>query len=199
MSTTQQSDISTLWRQFLIDVAFAREYNIGYFGTQLRVKNPVVERLLPSLLHVKAAAILDHALQTFCDDRGLSIPRRQPYGDTLHGRINYLGDNGHLTASAVLHTVRGSRNAIAHDPTDTIDWTKLDNDIQIIHHALVELTFVDRMPDFTVRAERSAAGEGRVPDAICTVDYSIGVFEGERIVVQLQVAQNTCYRMMSYL
>src|SRR5438445_12161720 len=97
MLSVALSDIANAWRLFLIDLMFARNYTIGYLDHPGPVaKIPVVERLLSTLLHVKAVTILDHALRAWIDANGIAVPKK-PYGTDLKGRIDFRSDNTHLT------------------------------------------------------------------------------------------------------
>ena len=165
---------------------FAHRYELGYLDNlALPPKNPVLERLLPSLLHIKAVAILDHALRSWCEDRGYVVPKK-PYGTDLKGRIDYLADNGHLADRTSLHSIRGIRNELAHEPTGTVDWDKLDIDVRSIHMAFQELGLVLGFPNWRITAERTNAPEPRMPDAAFTFDYQIVIWEGERRVADIK-------------
>src|SRR5690242_5393403 len=132
MGSVDLAEIPQQWRLFLIDMAFASRYELGYIDAiPPPPKNPVLERLLPSLLHIKAVAILDRALRSWCEDRGLVVPKK-PYGSDLEGRIDFLADSGHLADRAPLHSVRGVRNVLAHEPTGSVDWAALDSDVRTI-------------------------------------------------------------------
>lgn len=97
------AEVRSAWRQFLIDREFGKNYTLGYMGHPVpAAKNPVVERLLPSLLHVKAVAILDRAFRGWIEDRGLTVPRK-PYGTDLRGRIDFLADNSFVHDRGSLH------------------------------------------------------------------------------------------------
>jgi hypothetical protein len=190
MSLLSLTDVPNTWRLFLIDLMFARNYTMGYLDHPGPVaKNPVVERLLPSLLHVKAVSILDHALQAWIDDKGIVIPKK-PYGTDLKGRIDYLADNGDLADRAHLHSIRGTRNELAHEPGGVVDWAELDRDVGAIHSALSELKIVNAMPKWEIFSERSAAGEGEIPKAICTFHYRISIKQGEKLVAEIKWAQH---------
>jgi hypothetical protein len=150
MSTMALSDVPQVRREFLIDVMFAENYELGHLDDLgPSVKNPVVERLLPSLLHVKAVAILDHAIRSWCDHKGLVIPKK-PYGTDLKGRIDYLVDNAFLSDRSSLHAIRGTRNIVAHEPADAVDWRQLDSDVKAIHVALKELGLVGEFPKWEI-------------------------------------------------
>jgi hypothetical protein len=179
------ADVPRIWREFLIDAMFAQNYELGYLdhpGPPL--KNPVVERILPSLLHVKAVAILDHALRCWCDEKGLVIPKK-PYGTDLKGRIDYLVDNGHLSDRSSLHSIRGTRNVLAHEPTGAVDWKQLGSDVLAIHGVLKELSLVGDFPKWEIESERSAAQDAKVPDASFSFDYLIRITEGPKPVAEI--------------
>lgn len=190
MSALSLMDVPNAWRHFLIDLMFARNYTIGYLDHPGPVaKNPVVERLLPSLLQVKAVAILDHTLRAWIDDKGLVVPKK-PYGIDLKGRIDYLADNGHLADRSPLHSIRGTRNALAHEPAGAVDWAELDRDVAAIHSALSELKVVKEMPQWKISSERSAAQTGEIPNSICTFHYLIGITQGDKMVAEIKWAQH---------
>jgi hypothetical protein len=147
--------------------------------------NPVVERLLPSLLHVKAAAILDHALKAWATHQNISIPTGRPYGDSLYRRINYLADQGHLTDRTMLHDIRNLRNALAHQPAENVDWAALDRDIAAINATLQELQIVGPMPTWEIIAERSAMQAGAIPDAVWTVNYSLAIKQDGQTIAEI--------------
>jgi hypothetical protein len=185
MSTMALSDVPQVRREFLIDVMFAENYELGHLDDLgPSVKNPVVERLLPSLLHVKAVAILDHAIRSWCDHKGLVIPKK-PYGTDLKGRIDYLVDNAFLSDRSSLHAIRGTRNIVAHEPADAVDWRQLDSDVKAIHVALKELGLVGEFPKWEISSERSAAQDPWVPNALCTFDYRIAIKDGEKLVAEI--------------
>lgn len=169
---------------------FAKNYTIGYLDHPGPVaKNPVVERLLPSLLHVKAVAILDQTLRAWINDKGLVVPKR-PYGVDLKGRIDYLADSGYLADSSPLHSIRGTRNALAHEPSEAVDWIELDRDVATIQSTFSELKVVDDMPNWKILSERSAAGEGEIPNAICTFHYRIAIMQADKAVAEIKWAQH---------
>lgn len=190
MSSLSLADVPNAWRLFLIDVMFARNYTIGYLAHPGPVaKNPVVERLLPTLLHVKAVAILDHALRAWIDAKGIVIPKK-PYGTDLKGRIDYLADNAHLADRTRLHSIRVERNDLAHEPAGQVDWPELDRDVAAIHSALSELKIVKEMPKWEIFSERSGAEKGEIPKAICTFHYRVGIKQGEQLVAEIKWSQH---------
>jgi len=186
MSGVAATDVPRIWREFLIDAMFAENYELGYYldPPQPTLKNPVVERLLPSLLLVKAVAILDHALRCWCDEKGHIIPKK-PYGTDLKGRIDYLVDNGHLTDRSSLHSIRGTRNVLAHEPAGAVDWKQLGSDVLAIHGVLKELGLVGNFPKWEIGSERSAAEDPKVPDALISFDYLIRIREGMKPVADI--------------
>ena len=185
-----QASIPQLWHQFLIDALFAQRYELGYIDDPCPGKNPVLERLLPSLLHVKAVAILDHALRDWCKERGVQVPRKA-YGRDLKGRIAFLVDNKYLSDGAALQAIRDLRNELAHQPVASINWARLDVDVRAIHSALHQLGIVGIYPNWTIGASRSAAQPPRIPDALMTFDYNVTIREGESPVGEISWSTHT--------
>ena len=179
------AEVRSVWRQFLIDREFARNYTLGYLDHPgPAAKNPVAERLLPSLLHVKAVAILDHAFRAWIEERELTVPRK-PYGTDLHGRIDFLADNSFLGDRESLHSIRDTRNDIAHEPAEEIAWERLDQDVLVIAAALRVLGLVDEMPMWEVFSERSSAREGEIPNALASFHYRIAIKAAEGLVAEI--------------
>ena len=185
MAAFTLADVASAWRLFLIDLMFARNYTIGYLDLPgPAAKNPVIERLLPSLLHVKAVSIMDHAIRSWIDANGMVVPKK-PYGTDLKGRIDYLADEGQIADRTRLHAIRGTRNEMAHEPAGAVNWAELDRDVETIHLALSALKLVGVTPKWEVFSERSAAQEGEIPGSLCTFDYRIGIKEGDKLVAEI--------------
>jgi hypothetical protein len=185
MWSTPLADIPRLWRRFLIDLTFARNYLIGFIDLPGPApKNPVLERLLPSLLHIKAVAILDHGLGAWIDANSLKVPMK-PYGNKLKGKIDYLADEGHLGDRHELQRIRDIRNDLAHDPGEAVAWEELAQDVTAINEALKKLGIVGDMPQFDIYAERSAAQESPDPKVNCVFRYQIAVKDGNKVVCEI--------------
>ena len=190
MSSLSLADVSNAWRLFLIDLMFSRNYTLGYLDLHgTAAKNPVVERLLPCLLHVKAVAILDLAIRNWIASKGLAVPKK-PYGAYLNGRIDYLGDNGHIVDCTRLHSIRGTRNELAHEPDAAVDWAELDRDVESIQSALSELKIVGEFPKWEISAERSAAQTGEILNSTCTFHYCISIKQDEKKVAEISWAKH---------
>jgi hypothetical protein len=84
MGTGTSVKIATSWRQLLLEEVAARNYWQSYllhgFASH---RDPLLDRLLPSLLYIKAVTILDDALEAVIAPRGLVMPKK--YRDSLQG------------------------------------------------------------------------------------------------------------------
>jgi hypothetical protein len=70
-------NVRQAWRVLLIESEFARNYRIAYqLDEGAAARNPVLEKILPSLLHVKMAAMLDEALGTHLAATSTSLPKK---------------------------------------------------------------------------------------------------------------------------
>lgn len=156
MSTFLSDDILKAWHRFLQEVELAKNYHMPYllngFGGTFR--NPLLDYLLPSLLYVKITAILDEALIFFIDHRGFTVPKK--YKKSLHGRIEFLKDQGLVANYSALHGIRDCRNLLAHEVSATTTWENLDADLDTIENELQHFGFVDNRPDYKYFGERSA-------------------------------------------
>lgn len=164
------------WRQFLIELEFARNYPIAYqleHGTAVR--NPVLESILPSLLHIKMAALLDEALDSHLNSTGTALPKG--YRSNLDGRISFCSDSGLVPDGPGLHGIRQMRNALAHEASSSVSWSQLDQDLVVVHSALQHLGVVGQRPRFEMNAERSGAQESQEPGFLFHFDYAVTLLE----------------------
>jgi len=177
--------IRQAWWRFLIDLELARHYPaaIPQFPVGMRRRNPVIDQLLPSLLHVKAVTILDAALKTTLTARGLKVPKT--YGQGLQGRIDFLGDSGILAQRDQLQPIRETRNDVAHEFSGAVTWSQLDTDVVAIQTALEGLGLVPPRPTLEFFFERSAAEPSTVEGAACQFRYKFGLKDehGEEIAL----------------
>ena len=177
MTASNRPDVASAWRRFLMDRELARGYPIAFSldgGAPLR--NVVLDELLPSLLHIKAVAILDLTLVDYLEVQELRPPK-QAYRNSLDGRIKFLADNGRLPNDARLHTVRLLRNDLAHEVSDVISWDALEGDVDVIEGTLQHLGYVGARPKFEVYGERSALRDAPEPNVLGVMDFTFGVRE----------------------
>jgi hypothetical protein len=189
MASVSLNEIRDAWRLFLIDMTFGKNYTLAYGQMAACVpRNPIIERLLPSLFHVKAVAILDYALYAWIDGRRLTIPTG--YRSDLNGKINFLADNGHLSDRGSLHAIRGTRNEIAHDPGGEVTWGELATDLKVIHAALEELNIVEALQTWEPFVECSGAMQPEISNAVSTFHYRFGIKHGEKMVADIKWASH---------
>lgn len=192
MISIPQADIPDVWKHFLIDLEFARNYSLAYIDLPGPApKNPVLEKLLPSLLHIKAVAILDHAFGAWIDSQGLNVPKKT-YGEgkTLNGKIEFLADSGVLADRQTLLSMKDTRNDLGHEPAAVIDWNQLARDVVTIHATLRELKLVDQMPQFEIFSERSEPIASQDPNVILTTNYRIAITQSGKLVEEIKWSNN---------
>lgn len=184
MSTVSQN-VHQAWRILLIESEFARNYPIAYqLDTRTAVRNPVLEKILPSLLHIKMATVLDEALESRLTETDTSLPKN--YRPTLEGRISFFHDSKQIANGADLHAIRQRRNNVAHDTSSTISWSQLDHDLATVHATLQHLGIIGPRPHFEVKAERSAMQGSQEPDVTGSFDYSIRLVEGDKTAADVK-------------
>lgn len=180
--------VNSSWRRFLIDVAFAKNYQSYFAMTSMTVRgapqNPVLDELLPSLLHIKVVSILDAALISKLDERGVKPKHFQKRND-LSGRIDTAVAAGLIADAQPLHEIRESRNNLAHEFNQRIGWSDLDRDVVAIHSALREMDFVEPLPSLQVNCERVPKAHLTDPLAEIGFDYRIFVARGDEVWAQI--------------
>jgi hypothetical protein len=181
-------DIAEAWRRFLIDRAFAQNYRKYFWATSFTVRmppaNPVFDRLLPSLLHVKALTVLDAALKEALNARSAS-PKAYGYKDDLNGRINTAADLGLFPDSKLLHEARRTRNEVAHEFEPSVSWAELEEAVQAIQQGLQSLGLVGPMPRFEVNAERRPKPELNDPNARIGFNYCVSVVGDGKLAAEI--------------
>lgn len=171
------------WQRLLIDVEFAKNYTVPYRLTAFggaAVKNPVLERLLPSLLQVKLVALLDDAFQDALDQRGVKPPNK--YSQTAGGRARFFRDTGLVKNGQQLVEMTARRNQLGHEIDAAIDWRELDADIDTVDAALRELGYVAGRPKLEVRAEKGAMKKGSQNGVAFESEYKVEVMLGNKVL-----------------
>ena len=181
-------NILSEWENLLVDLELARNYRDPY---QLicrqsldHVPNPILERLLPTLLYIRMVAVLDDALVSYICSNHIRVPkRRYRSGTNLDGKIRYLQDRlGVFSVAGDLLRIKDRRNDLAHGTVST-SWRELYEDLKVIEGELKNLRFVRDCPKFTFFG-RSAGGTPVPADARVEMRrvYSYGVRRGEEVV-----------------
>ncbi len=191
MSNFLNGDILKAWHRLLQELELARNYHMPYllhgFGGTFR--NPLLDYLLPSLLYVKLVAILDEALVFYIKHHGLTVPKK--YKKSLHGRIEFLNDQGLIADYSSLHKIRDLRNLLAHEVSEMTDWAKLDTDLNTIENELQKLGFVGDRPQYEFFGERSAMRECDEPGVAFAQDYRFGIKCNNRVTMEFSFTQKT--------
>jgi hypothetical protein len=170
------------WVRLLQWVETARQYPIVY---QLdspgpAVRNPVLEGLLPTMLYVRLASLFDDALDLVIDETGTPWPPKRKHD--LYNRIELLAPR--LRQKDQCHDLRRRRRELAHEAGASASWAELDAALDIVEGEFRGLGLVGPRPRYKAFAERSAARDGRLPNASFGFDYKFGLEEDDRIVTQ---------------
>lgn len=176
MNTQSSWSPRDAWRRFRLEAEAAKNYPLPYslyIGQTHR--DALLEQILPTLLHVKAVAILDDALELWLDVNNHKLA--PPYRNDLNGRLEYLNDNKLIGEASRLHEVRKRRNSFAHEPGASCDWTILERDIVLIEACLLSLNLVRQTPKLEYVCDRSAMEGSAEPGVDFTRRFSYGVKE----------------------
>ena len=179
------------WHKLLQELELAKNYHMPYllngFGGTFR--NPLLDFLLPSLLYVKMVAIFDEALVFLIDGRGLILPKK--YKQSLHGRLEFLNDQRIIQNYSALQDVRENRNSLAHEASATVNWEKLETDLQTVEVELQHLAFVGERPNYKYFGERSAMRGGDEPGVAFAQDFRYGIKINDEVTMQVSYTQRT--------
>jgi hypothetical protein len=172
------------WRRFRLEAEAARNDPSCYalYSDQTH-RDPLLEALLPTLLYIKAVAILDDALDVWLEQNGHQL--RPPYRDDLNGRLDYLGDNRLLQDVDAVHAVRRERNRLAHEPGTSCDWRRLGDEISVVETALLSLGLVRPTPQLDYFCERSAIEGSNEPGVSFSRRFSYGVKENGKPALEV--------------
>lgn len=191
MSNFLDDNILNAWHRLLQELELARNYHMPYLlnGVGGTFRNPLLDYLLPSLLYVKLAALLDEALIVYIKHHGLTAPNK--YKKDLHGRIEFLNDQGMIAGYSSLQNIRGLRNLLAHEVSEMTDWAQLDIDLNTIENELQKLSFVGDRPKYEYFGERSAMRECDEPGVAYVQDFRYGIKCDDRITMEISFTRKT--------
>src|SRR5688572_10540199 len=99
------------WRRLRLEACASANYfrpYAMYIGQTHR--DPLLDKLLPALLYIKAVAVLDDALDVWLHRSGLTLPKENR--PDLNGKLCYLESNTLVPNAAELHLVRKRRNEL---------------------------------------------------------------------------------------
>lgn len=163
------------WQLFLQRWELARHYKLYNARMGPSPPNPILDQMLPSLMHVKLVSLLDEALQLFIENSKITMPRK--YRKDLNGRLCYLNDEGRLTCATELHIIRQRRNDIAHASDIECNWSTLEEDIDKVEQELRHLQLTGMRPAYKFFAERSRSkAQGATdPDVAFQIACKCGV------------------------
>ena len=168
------------WSIFLLEWQLAKHYPHSYllYAGHMH-RNPLLERLLPSLLYIKAVALLDEGLIEVIAIRGLAFPNEE-YNATLRGRIEFLKDQDLLANAGELHQVHDRRNILAHNKNAVCTWNELEQDITKIEGTLQAFGIVGARPKLDYYGERSAMRDSEEPGILAVQEFKVGIKENDR-------------------
>lgn len=189
MCIDQEWNSRDVWRQFRLETETAKNYPSSYALYEGHThKDILLEQLLPTLLYIKGASILDDSLSIWLTDNGYAL--RKPYKNDFNGHICYIDDNSLYSKCSDLHTIRRNRNTFAHTPGVYSNWQDLDNDVIAIEECLLFFRLVTETKKLEYFAERSAMQESDDPNVAYTHKLSYGVKENGKLALEIAWNEN---------
>jgi len=190
MSNDQAWNPRSAWRQFRLETETAKNYPSSYaLYVGHTHRDILLEQLLPTLLYIKGASILDDSLAIWLADNGHVL--RRPYRNDFNGCICYMDDNSLYGKCTELHNIRGNRNNFAHEPGIHTNWQALESDVLIIEECLLSFGLVAETKKLEYFAERSALQDSDDPKVAFTRRFSYGVKENGKLALEIAWNENT--------
>lgn len=166
-------DILKSWERFHQEALLAANYHMAPRRTEIQsnqIPNPVLDRLLPSVLFLRMVSILDEALDFYIDEQNIQWPAKKKRD--LYNKIDVLGDSVALKDRGQCHHIREKRNALAHNPGEFVQWSELYNHLNAIELELKNLRLVGDRPRY---AWFAAVTPFTAPSGQKLVTYSYGL------------------------
>ena len=185
MTTEKTWNPQSAWRQLRFEAEAAKNYPMPYsLNGDLSNKNNLLEQMLPSLLYVKAVAILDDSLKLWLEIKGHRLSK--PSKHDLNGRLTYMRDKGLLDSAEQLFAVKDLRNELAHEPGKVCDWSVLERDIKLIEISLLTLNIASKPTGkLECVGERSKIYDSQEPGVAWYRTYTFAVKEDGNTVLEL--------------
>lgn len=142
-------DIRKSWERFHQEALLASNYHMAPRRIQIQsdqIPNPVLDRLLPSMLFLRLVSIMDEALELYIDERNISWPPNKKRN--LYNRIDVLGDSWILKDRGECHRIRERRNDLAHDAGKFVHWNELFSCLDAVEMELKTLGLVGERPKY---------------------------------------------------
>lgn len=171
-------DIRKSWERLHQEALLATNYHMVPRRTEIQsnqIPNPVLDRLLPSVLFLRIVAIFDEALEFYIDDRNIQWPSNKKRD--LYNRIIVLGDSGILKDRNECHRIRERRNELAHEAGKFVQLNELYSCLDVVELELKNLGLVGERPKYawfaTVTPFTDPSGERLV-----TYSYGLKAISG---------------------
>ncbi len=189
MSDTEKWSPRDVWSRLRLETETVKHYPTSYslyIGQTHR--DLLLDQLIPTLIYVKAASILDDSIVLWLSENGHVL--KKPYRADFNGRLCYLGDNSLYDSTSELHRIRQNRNNYAHKPGAHCNWSDLESDMFHIERCLIALGLAQETKKLEYYAERSAMQESDEPNVAFTRRFSYGVKENGKSALEIAFNQN---------
>ena len=188
MVAPQQPDLHRAWCWFEQQVLYAQNYNLlpNLSGPTAGggPANPVLDRILPGLLTIKAVALLDEDLEIKTTLIGAASG-----SSSLYDRIEAVASADLIDNREKLHRIREQRNKLAHESDSHTSWNGMSQIVATIRNCLQDLGMVGDIPPYEVKGERSAWRESDDPKAVSESTFRVFVTSGDRVVSEIKSIQ----------
>lgn len=188
MSSQPSFDIARAWYRFLVELELGRNHaRPAILSGGIPESNPLVDAILPALLYIKLASLVDEILAEHLDVIGELLPKG--YNKNLGGRIRFCKDKSFLSDAGKLISLASKRNELAHESDAECTWAELDDSADAVQAELEHFGLVGPRPSFAYFGERYQVPPNG-PGIMATMEYRYGVKEGDRVVAEFRRQKN---------
>jgi len=190
MDNDQTWNPRSAWRQFRLETETVKNYPSSFaLHAGHTHRDVLLDQLVPTLLYIKGASILDDALSIWLTNHGHLLGKQ--YRNDFNGRIRYMNEKSLYQKCTELHNIRKKRNDFAHEPGIHTNWLVLESDTLKIEECLLSLGLVTETKKLEYFAERSALQESNNPKVAFTRRFSYGVKENGKTALEIAWNENT--------
>jgi hypothetical protein len=171
----------------MFQLTMAENRRVPWSGSRACPVGPIVEAVLPGLIHARLGSILNEFLATYMANSKLSLPESMHPG--LLDRVKFLGYSGHLLDPIALDRFTTGWAASVEQVEASCSWEELYEAIDLVESELKGLGLIGPRPQITpvsCRNDGEANGAVRGPwifdenedshrdEGLCEIEWCAG-------------------------
>ena len=185
MISATDNNIWSIWQRLLQLIKLARNSHRVYLVQGLApgsiLKNPFLEKLLPSLSLLHLVSLFENAIEQQMEICRWHLPKGMK--KDLCNQIDFMKEKKSVMNASALHGLRKKRNKVAHE-LKLIKWSDLDDAINTVEIELQNWNMVRKRPQFEFFAEKSGVRDSDKPGFRYEEDTEFGLtLRGKKVFI----------------